>query len=321
MHKNNHELLEIDLQLFNEGGGAAAAPAGDGGDAGDQGAPKAETSGSSRRNRTGEDVVYGLQDQDAADMGEGAANKSGVSTTSNTLEDKRAAFKAMVEGEYKDQFTEMFQNTFNRRFKEVKGMEASLSAQKPILDMLAQRYGTGDDMAALQKAIESDTEYWEAAAEAEGLTVEQYQAMQRLERENEALRREESRRLGESQAQQQVQKWVGEAETLKDIYPSFDLQTELSNDQFKGLLRSGIPVQQAYELVHMDEIKEAAARNAAQAVGAQMEARIKSRASRPVENGVSSQSASIVKSNVHNLTRADRAEIAKRVGRGARIRF
>ena len=102
-----YTLPDFDLQLFADGaaaGGAAAggASAGEGAaQGGDPGAlPKAETNsrgrGSSRRARTGayDNVVFGKQDaateptvttdSAAGSQGEGNADKSGVSTTSNT---------------------------------------------------------------------------------------------------------------------------------------------------------------------------------------------------------------------------------------------
>ena len=201
-------------------------------------------------------------------------------------------------------------------------MEKTIADQKPILDLLAQRYGIADgDMGKLLTAIEEDSSYWQEAADKEGLTVEQYKAMQKLQRENAELQKLRQRQQGEQQAQQQLAKWMQDAEGMKTLYPGFDLRAELANREFQGLLKSGIPVQKAYELIHMDEIKEAAARSAAQATSAQMTAKIKSKAARPSENGTSSQSAVIVKNDVGNLSRADRAEIARRVQRGEKITF
>ena len=108
---------------------------------------------------------------------------------------------------------------------------------------------------------------------------------------------------------------------MKEVYPSFDFRAEAANRDFMGLLKSGLGVQQAYELVHMEEIKAAAARTAAQTAGEQMKARIQNKAARPSENGTSSQSAVITKSDVHSLSRQDRAEIARRAQRGEKIRF
>ena len=331
------KLLEIDLRLFD--GAAGAAAGGDAGGSAPQGTesalPKAEVkgrSGSSRRSRSGayDNVVFGKQEDapaaeesvgsDAGSKGEGST--SGVSTTSNTLEERRKAFEGMIEGEYKDVYTEKFQQAFNRRFKETKGMEESLAAQKPILDMLMQRYKIADgDVTKLQTAIEQDSAYWNDAAEEAGMTVEQLKAMQKLERENAELKQMRQKLLGEQQAQQKMNQWYTEGEKVKEIYPNFDLRTECANRDFLGLLKSGLSVQKAYELMHMDEIKEAAARSAAQAAGKQVVAKIQSKAARPSENGTSSQSAVIVKNDVHNLSRADRAEIARRAQRGEKISF
>ena len=344
MH-NTIALLKLDLQLFNGAAAGAGGAAGDGGAAPaaqqttESALPKAEikgTRGGSRRGNTGayDNVVFGKQDaaeetavttgSDAGNHAEGNGNKSGITTTSNTLEDNRKESDALIGegGKFKDAFTERFQQAFDRRFKETKSMEKTISDQKPILDLLAQRYGIADgDMGKLLTAIEEDSSYWQEAADKEGLTVEQYKAMQKLQRENAELQKLRQRQQGEQQAQQQLAKWMQEAEGMKTLYPGFDLRAEIANREFQGLLRSGIPVQKAYELIHMDEIKEAAARSAAQATSAQMTAKIKSKAARPSENGTSSQSAVIVKNDVGNLSRADRAEIARRVQRGEKITF
>lgn len=327
---HNNELFKVNLQLFNDGAGG-----GDGGAATAQATenalPKAEKSGSSRRN-TGalSNVVYGVQDDDsgtetttpAAGDAEGNGETSGASTTPNTREEKRAKFKEMVEGEFKDEFSEMFQQSFNRRFKDVKSMENSLSAQQPIIDMLMQRHKITDgDMSKLQAAVEEDTQYWEEAAEEAGLTVEQYKQMQQLEKENAEFRRLRKQQENQERANAQLATWYREADALKEAFPSFDFKAEVQNREFLALLGRGVSVEHAYKIIHMDEINEATAKSAAQAAGAQVEARIKSKQARPSENGTSSQSAAIVKSDVSSLTAADRAEIARRVQRGEKIRF
>lgn len=332
-----NDLLDIDLQLFD--GAAAAAPAGESGGGGQQGEagalPKADDGqrhGSSRRGRTGDtlsNVVYGRQEDASAgqaaegpaagDQGQGKA-ASGVTTTSDTLEAKRQAFEELINGEYKDLYTQKFQEAFNRRFRDVKGMEQTISNQKPIMDMLMARYGV-DDVDKLQSAIEEDTGYWQEAADEAGMTVEQYKQFQAMERENAALRQEQERREGEERANEQLRTWYTQAEAVQQLYPGFDLQGEIGNPDFVGLLRAGISVQQAYELCHMEEIKANAAKSAAQAAGQQMVARLQQKAARPMENGTSGQSAAIIKNDVHNLTRTDRAEIARRVQRGEKIQF
>ena len=332
MHKR--KLLEIDLKLFDGAAGGASAGEGAEGASAEVGSglPKADNSGSSRRKSGAFDnVVFGKQDDDSASVdtssaaesnGEGNANTSGISTTSNTLEERRKAFEDMINGEYKDLYAEKFQTAMNRRTKEAKSMERSLEAQKPIMDMLAQRYNIADgDAKKVLEALESDTAYWEEIAEAEGLTVEQYKAVKKLERENEQLRLAQERAQGQEAMQTKLNEWYSDGEKLKEIYPTFDLRAEAQNEKFISLLEAGISVKQAYELVHMEEIKNESARVAAQTVGQQMAARAKEKASRPKENGTSSQSAVVVMNDVNSLSDAALEEVARRVKRGEKINF
>ena len=334
-------LFKFDLQLFN-GGAAGAAAGGEGAAAAEtaqtseNALPKAETnrrSGSSRRGKTGafDNVVFGKQDaaddtasgSDAGNnQGEGNAHKSGVSTTSNSLEERRAAFEKLIDGEYKDIFAERTQQIINRRFKDGKIQEQTIADQKPIMDILMQRYNIADgDAKALLKAIEEDNTYWESAAEEAGLTVDQFKKMKQMERESAELKALRQKQAADQHAQQQLANWMKQAEGMQEMYPGFNFRAEIQNKDFQGLLRAGIPVQKAYELIHMEEIKQATAKSAAQTASAQMQANLKAKQSRPSENGTSSKTAVIVKNDVSKLTRAERAEVARRAARGEKITF
>ena len=329
MPKVFNKLLRIDLQMFNDGG----ASGGEASTASIESAPKVETkpSGSNRRSKSGEfdNVVFGKQEGTTAEettslTPEGntstGAEEGDVKTTSNTLEERRKAYNDLINGEYKDIDQARFQEVFDRRFKQVKSIEADLAAQKPILDMLKTRYGV-ENVADLQKAITEDTEYWERVAEEKGMTVEQYHAVQKLEAENAELRKTREREVAQGKFQQQIDTWYKQADAVKEIYPSFNFKAEVQNPQFLELLKSGVGVEHAYKILHFDELTNDAARVAAQTADAQAQARIKSKASRPSENGTSSKSAVIVKSDVSKLTRKERAEIARRVARGENISF
>lgn len=323
------KLLKVDLQLFNDGGAVGA----EGSQAATESAPKVETkpSGSNRRSKSGEfsNVVFGKQESapenettslDSGGNPPTGAGEGDVKTTSNTLEERRKAYNDLINGEYKDIDQERFQEVFDRRFKQVKSMEADLAAQKPILDKLMARYGV-DDVAKLDKALTEDTEYWEKVADERGMTLEQYQEMQKIEQENIELKAFRQREEGRARFQQQLDSWYKEADRVKEIYPSFDFRAEAQNPEFLNLLKLGVGVEHAYKVLHFDELTQNAAKVAAQTADAQAQARIKQKASRPSENGTSSQSAAIVKDNVANLTREERAEIARRVARGEIIRF
>ena len=321
--------FKVDLQLFNDGGSAGA----DGSATATENAPKTDVkpNGSSRRSKSGEfdNVVFGKQESTPSDdtnslTPEGntstGAEEGDVKTTSDTLEARRKAYNDLINGEYKDLDQERFQQVFDRRFKQVKSMETELAAHKEVVDMLKSRYGV-DDVAKVKTALSEDTEYWESVAEQKGMTVEQYHAMEKLERENAELRAIRQRQIGQQQFQQQIDSWYKEADRVKELYPSFDFKAEAQNPNFLALLKQGVGVEHAYKVLHFDELTENAARVAAQTADAQAQARIKQKASRPSENGTSSQSAVIVRNDVSSLTRKERAEIARRVQRGEKIVF
>ncbi len=330
------KLFKVDLQLFNDGGATGGT---DGAQAtATENAPKVDNntkpSGSNRRSKSGEfdNVVFGKQEGTAAEEAtslEAGGDPTGAGKTEaseDTPEARRKAYNDFIE-KYKDIDQERFQDTFNRRFKEVKGMEADLAAQKPILDKLMARYGVSD-VTQLDKALTEDTEYWERVAEEHGMTVEQYHAMEKLNRAMEELNREnaelkaiQQRQLGERQAQQQLEAWNQEAKQVKELYPSFNLKQEVQNKAFLDMLKSGVSMEHAYKVLHFDELTQNAARVAAQTADARAQAKIRQKASRPSENGTSSQSAAIVRNDVSTLTRQERAEIARRVARGEKIVF
>ena len=153
------------------------------------------------------------------------------------------------------------------------------------------------------------------------MSVEQYKQMQRLERENAALLNAQRQQRGQQAAEQQLQRWYGEAEQARSLYPSFDLSAEVQNPQFLSMLRAGVPVRHAYEVVHMDEIKAGVAQLTAQATEKQVVDGIRARGARPQENGTKAQSAFTVKDDVSKLSKKDRAEIARRAMMGEKITF
>jgi len=297
-------MYRLNLYLFGEGtGGEGTATS-----QGDQ------NSGSTLRN-TGDlsKVVYGRQDtQDAAET------QPEVTVTSNTLEDKRKAYNDLIRGEYKDFYAEDTQKMINRRFKETKNLQDRVDKAQPLLDMLQQRYGTKDgDIDGLMKAIDEDNAYWQSAADEAGMEVDQYKKFKTLERQNAALLKAQQDAAEQNRVQEQVGRWVQEAETLSQKYPGFDLQAEMANDQFRRLLQAGTPVEHAYRVIHMDELMNAAAAATEKAVVDN----IKARGTRPQENGVAAQSGFVAKTDVAKLSREDRREIARRVARGEMISF
>lgn len=328
---NFKKLLGIRLDLFDgaaAGGEGAGAAAG----AGAAGETNSAVPGNTRRGKSGEyaNVKFGKQpetvttgeaggqtDKGTSDAGK---EKQGVITTSNTLEDRKKAYRDLVNGEYKDLYTEDTQRIINSRFREMKALEQQVGQYQPLIDMLMQRHKIADgDVAKLTAAVENDTAFWSQAAEEAGMSVEQYKQFQKLQRDNAALLKEQQRRQGQEAADRQMRAWSTEAEQLKQLYPSFDLTVEAQNPRFLSMLRAGVPVQHAYEVIHMDDIKAGIERMTAQATEKQVVDGIRAKGARPAENGTSSQSAFVTKSDPSKWSKKDRAEVARRVARGETI--
>ena len=335
--KHSDILLDVSLRLFDGEGGAAAPAAGEGAaDDGNKGGFQASPA-PTRRGKSGgfQNVLFGKQGDEPTAAGDepgpegkaqpsaaGKGKEGDVVTTSNTLEDRRKAFQELVNGEYKDIYTEETQRIIDRRFREARNLEERAAKQQPVIDMLMQRYKIADgDLGKLAAAVENDNAYWSEAAEEVGMSVEQYKQFQRLKRENDALLRAQRMRQNQQAAQQQLQKWYSEGEQVKAVYPDFDLGAESKNPQFISMLKAGVPVQHAYEVIHMDEIKAGVAQSTARQTEKQVVDGIRAKGNRPAENGTSSQSAFTVKDDPHKWTKQDRAEVARRVARGETIKL
>lgn len=251
-----------------------------------------------------------------------AAEKPTTTTTSDALEAKKAEFERLIQGEYKDLFSERTQSIIDRRFKETKTLQAQADKTKPILDMLSAKYGVTDgDADTILKAVQDDDSYYEEEASRKGLSVAQLKEMKKVERENVQLKAT----IQETERRQQAKKvyagWLNESEQIKTIYPGFNLETETQNPDFLRMLQSGVGVKAAYQAVHMDDIMSGAMQYTAQKIQQQTVNNIKARAERPAENGIASQPGVTVKNDVSKLSAADRREIARRAARGEQIQF
>ena len=332
------KLLAINLRMFDGGAAAGGAASGAGAAASGEGSAKGDTKGAvpgaTRRGRSGEyaNVLFGKQSDGATVTGAvtsaqtephaaGGDNK-GVQSTSDTLEERRKAFREMVNGEFKDVYAEETQRIINRRFSDTRTLEAQVQAQQPLIDMLKQRYNIGDgDMKKLTAALENDDAYWNEAAEQAGMTVEQYKQFQKLQRENAAFQKAQQGRQRQQQVQQQAQKWFQEAQAVKAKFPKFDLSVELQDPNFAAMLRAGTPVEHAYKVRHFDELVSDAVQVTASTTEKNVVNNIRARGNRPAENGTTAQSAFTIKDDVSKLSKKDRAEAARQAMRGAKIVF
>ena len=216
--------------------------------------------------------------------------------------DRAARFESLIKGEYKDLYDKRVQDTIQKRLKGSAGIVQKYRELGPALELLGRRYGVdAADPEALRRAIQED-------APASG-------------DEEESKAPEQTETLRQERARRQLSDWLRQAEVTKSRYPSFDLQQEARDPRFRSLLRSGVPLQTAFEVLHQQEILPAAMAYSARRAEERMADSVIAGQLRPAEGAMGGQSPVLSKRDVKCLTRAERDEIDRRVARGEKIRF
>lgn len=297
------EIFKTNLHLFDGDGGASGAPASGEG-------AQAATPAHSQQDNNGETAQ----------------------TATEQTPDRNAEYHEML-AKYKDLDDQRVQDIVKKRLKSAKANETRMtnhiSAIQEAVAPLFARYGINDgDYDALRNAIDSDTEYWEQAADREGLTVQQYQERQNLIMRQRQFERQAAEYQAHMQAQRQVQAWKEEAEQLKAEYPDFDLETEMADENFRSLVsvgKNGLPrmsLKAAYQAVHAQELISRAAQQAAQRESERVASTVRANGSRPKESGGAGEGAGNPgKVDVSKLTSKQIWEYAERARRGEHITF
>lgn len=284
------KILTIRLQLFAEGTeGEAASTA---------------------------EVVNETQTADETENATQEQAENGQNATDNQ-EDLDTEFKELIKGKYKSQYEKSIKENVGRRLKGTDKLRDQVNAQNPIMDVLKKRYGV-EDAGELLRAVEEDALYIRKQATETGESEETVLSRIRTERSENEIAQFKAKEA----ERQKIAGWHNEAKKLKEsTYPNLDLYTEMGNKDFMELLNLGLPVKQAYEVTHHDELLRAAVSIATQTTKKQTEDTIKAGTNRVRENGLSSQAASTTKVDVNNLTGKDIMAILKEVENGKKITF
>lgn len=241
------------------------------------------------------------------------AEGTDTADTTQTGDTDRPSFKDLISGDYKKEADEYIQGIIRKRVRDSKQDKETIAKQAEILNTVAAKYGMdASDLAALQEKVSADDAYIEEAAMEEGLTTDQYRRIRDAEAKAAAYEAHMAEAERERATQQKVAEWQAEAEKVKQVYPDFDLATELENPTFQKQLRLGIDMQSAYVALHQAEILQGAMRVTAQEVRRATANDIAARGQRPRENASSARSAATVRTDVSKLTRADREALSRR---------
>ena len=205
-------------------------------------------------------------------------------------------FEDLINGQYKEQFQKRTQGIINKRFGQMKNLEAQVEKNKTINEAIAAKYQLDPtDIDALSKAVSEDNSFIEEAAYAENLTVEQYKeklAGQRAQRELAVYKQREQEAAQEERRRAVAQAIDSEVADIRQKYSdeAFDFWNEYNtNPQFKGMIDARVPIETAYRVLNQDRIIASAQKAVVSQTQKAVTDNIMANGMRPVEGGVKAQ--------------------------------
>lgn len=254
-------------------------------------------------------------------VGNGASSSEGNIKSDATAGTEPITFEQYMK-DHKDEATKWFNERFDKRHADYNKLKENAKSSKGIMEMLATKFGieSSDDITAITEALENDDYLYAQRAEENNRTVDEQREWDKMERENRLYREQQAQAERMQKAQRQYDAWTEQANNLKQVFPSFDLDAELANPDFVQALRSGMSIDRAYYAMHGEEIATGAMQYTAQAVRKATVEDMAASKGRPRENGLSSRAAVKVEKDIGSLTRDERAKLARR-SLHERIRF
>lgn len=275
-----NEYLKVILALHDgEGAAAGGAEQSD-----NNGADSTSTISNLTRQRANELHVDDdlLEDYNAA-FGEKANTQTSNENSENTAEQEksdaqRKDFDSIFK-EYKDDFTKKAEEMFSERFKskdsEIKSLKDSVSQADELFAIMAQRYPEidKDDRKALTEAAKKDNEIWLPIAERNSSSIDEVRTKFSQEKDREQTQKELNELRRDKAARELDVRLQQVARQTQQKYPDFNLQDEMANPDFRAALefiaqknteqnkRNGtqnevFDITRAYEMAHMDELRE-----------------------------------------------------------------
>lgn len=294
-------MTKLSLQLFGDGAGAGAAAAGT--------ATGAEA-GSNSQSATGNNNAEGA-----------AGSTTGAESTAE--QSQVETFDDLIKGRYKQDFDAKVQSIINKRFKGAREAEASMNKLSQGISALGTYYGldaeSPDFLDKLNSRIMDDEKLYEKEAAESGMNVDDVKRIRRMEMENRALKLQTRRDAEERQMQEFYSGVIKQVPDVQKVYPQFDIDTEMANEQFFNLVRNGVGLRNAYEVIHGSELQAARDAIIAQKAQEQLSNSVRANGMRP--NEVNHNSAPDFGRDIKNMTRAEVKQIIRRAERGEVVKF
>lgn len=237
------------------------------------------------------------------------------------------SFESLIKGKYKSDYEKAVQKIVGERLKNSEKPKKELEALKPFVEAAKSRYGI-DDVSKLADAFLEDEFYINHLAMQTGQDKEDILKNIRADRERQAKETQYNADMEELQMyrsaevkREEFNKYFQEAVSLKNKYGEFDVSALFGNEEFKSRLDKGYSVEDAFLIVHHDDIVGGVMQKTAQEVKDGVVKSIASNSKRPLENASSGQSASRTTIDVNSLTEKDIRTIIKEVESGKKIKF
>lgn len=225
----------------------------------------------------------------------------------------------MEDPEYKAEMSKVVAS----RLSKLKPAAEGLEKLAPALNVLANKYGIdANDYDSLSKAVIDDDEFYEQRALEMGVSADVVKQIDSANRIAEQAEQQRQHFINEQKMHEHVAKLQQQAMALKERYPDFDLRKELENPTFQRMTmpNSMFTLEDAYELVHRDEIKERIKQAAAQASREQVSKAYQSNRSRPNEGGATrTNNASVQHFDYKNASKEQREALKARIMAGEKI--
>ena len=206
--------------------------------------------------------------------------------------------------------------------EKLKTSAEGLEKLAPAIQLIAKKYGVdASDYDAVSKAVVDDDAYYEERAMELGVTTDVAKQLDKSEKMMRAAEEQQQKFINEQKLMEHIGKLNRQAIELQQKYPDFNLGKELNNPTFARLTAPdlNLPLEDAYELVHREEIKENIRQAALKASIQQVSNAVQSNKNRPNDGVSKSSNASVQTFNYQNATKAQREALKARIRSGEKI--
>lgn len=297
----------LNLQLFGEGGDG-----GDGGSASSMGEGAGVESGEKKEIPASiPEKAHKYYKKAMEKMPKAEQPSEQVQTTSEPQTTGKMSYADLIKSDdYKDEHKAYMDKTIGDRLKKYKGLEEDYGKAKSTLEIVANKYGVNPNdenfLEVLNQKIEADDSYYENYAMEHDISTDEARRIVTMERRLAQADAEKEAQAKQEQMRQQIMLLRQNAEKTKAQFPQFDLDAEMQNEKFRRLcaVNNG-DTTSAYMACHWNEIIPATMQMTARQAQEQTARAVASNKSRPIENGLSSASPSVVEQNFKGMSLAE----------------